>query len=34
MDVETPSELTLHLPHKYKLFFYFDKMEPGFQVII
>lgn len=29
MDVDTPSELRVHLPHKYKLYFYFDKIEPG-----
>lgn len=29
MDVETPSDVTVHLPHKYKLVFYFDKIEPG-----
>lgn len=29
MDVESPSELTVHLPHKYKLFFYSDEIEPG-----
>ena len=29
MDVETPSKLTVHLPHKCKLFFYFDKFEAG-----
>lgn len=29
MDVETPTELTVHLPHAYQLWFYFDKIEAG-----